>query len=144
MNYKITKLDFSYYDKIIDLWELSGLSHRPKGRDSKKSMKNEFELGQTAFLGLFDNQKLIGVVLTSSDGRKGWINRLAIHPDYRGRGLAQKLIKASEDFLHSLGINVIAALIEGENQESFRAFEKAGYLIHNDVKYLSKRSSPDD
>jgi ribosomal protein S18 acetylase RimI-like enzyme len=144
MDYQIRKLCFDDYQKIIELWQLSGLSFRPLGRDSKENMSKEFELEQTAFLGMFGNEKLIGVVLTSSDGRKGWINRLAVHPDYKGRGLAGKLIEASEEFLQSLGIKVIAALIEGDNKESFRTFAKSGYEIYEGVKYLSKRSSLDD
>jgi GNAT superfamily N-acetyltransferase len=87
---------------------------------------------------------MIGSILGSSDGRKGWINRLAVDPDYRGRGLAARLLKECEDFLHKLGLKVLAALIEGDNKESFSAFKKSGYIYSPDVAYYSKRFTRDD
>jgi ribosomal protein S18 acetylase RimI-like enzyme len=93
---------------------------------------------------MFDNDHLIGAILGTSDGRKGWINRLAIDPHYRKRGLGSVLIEKCEDFLHGLGLKVIAALIEGENTASFAAFKKAGYIYANDIAYYSKRQSADD
>ena len=38
-----------------------------------------------AFFGLLEQSKLIGVCIANWDGRRGWINRLAIDPDFRGR-----------------------------------------------------------
>ncbi len=144
MQYPIRKLTIDDYNAIIDLWERAGLSHRPKGRDSLKAMTPEMERAETVFLGMFDSDKIIGVVMASSDGRKGWINRLAIDPDYRRQGLAGLLIKESELFLYSLGIKVIAALIEGNNQPSESTFANSGYVYADDVKYYSKRLAPED
>ncbi|SYZ74317.1 Acetyltransferase [Candidatus Zixiibacteriota bacterium] len=144
MDYLIRPLHESDYDDLIALWNRSGLSHRPQGRDSREKMAREFGREETAFIGMFDGDKMIGVVLATSDGRRGMINRLAIDPDYRGKGLAGQLIREGEDFLHRLGIKVIAALIEDENLPSISAFQKAGYKLHDDILYFSKRTSPED
>jgi len=144
MQYKIRKLTIDDYDGLISLWERSKLPHRPKGRDSREAMKAEMERDETFFLGMFDGEKMIGSILGSSDGRKGWINRLAIDPNYRGKGLAGILIKECEKCLYDLGLKVIAALIEGDKKSSESAFAKAGYAYAGDIKYYSKRFSPDD
>jgi len=148
MHYQIRKLTIDDYDELIALWERSELSHRPKGRDSRESMGPEMERDETFFLGMFDpagdGEKMIGSILGSSDGRKGWINRLAVDPDYRGKGLAAHLIEECEKQLYALGIKVIAALIEGDNKPSESAFSKAGYVYWDDIKYYSKRFSDDD
>jgi len=144
MQYKIRKLTIDDYDELIALWKRSDLSHRPKGRDSRESMKPEMERDGTFFLGMFDGEKMIGSILGSSDGRKGWINRLAVDPDYRGKGLAGILIEECEKRLYALGIKVFAALIEGDNKPSETAFSKAGYTYGEDIKYYSKRFSDDD
>lgn len=144
MEYYIRNLDADDYDRLIDLWCCSGLDHRPKGRDSLESMRPEFDHRETCILGMFDGDKLIGSVVGSSDGRKGWINRLVVDPRYRGKGLSQALISECEKFLYALGLKVIGALIEGENSPSKRAFKKAGYLFAGDVSYYSKRTSKDD
>jgi len=72
------------------------------------------------------------------------MNRLAIDPDYRGRGLAGWLIKEAENFLSGFGIKVMAALIEDENLPSISAFQKAGYIHGENILYFSKRSSSED
>ena len=56
----------------------------------------------------------------------------------------QRHIKESEKFLNDLGLKVIAALIEGDNQPSFAVFKNAGYAFHSDIAYYSKRTSPND
>lgn len=144
MTYQIRQLNINDHEELIQLWQRCELSHRPKGRDSYEKMAKEFKRHETCILGMFDDDKMIGSVIGSSDGRKGWINRLAIDPDYRGQGLAGKLIEECEDFLHNLGIKVIAALIEGDNDPSFRAFKKAGYIFADNIAYCSKRTSPED
>ncbi len=107
-------------------------------------MAPEMERAETIFLGMFDSDKMIGTVMANSDGRKGWINRLAIDPDYRRQGLAGLLIIESEQFLYGLGVKVIAALTEGDNQPSEDTFAQSGYVYADDVKYYSKRISPED
>ena len=144
MDYQTRPLDSSDYEEMIRLWQICGLPCRPKGRDSSEAMAKEFKRMETCFLGMFDGDKLIGTIIGSSDGRKGWINRLAIDPDYRGRKLADRLIKECEEYLYGLGLSVIACLIEDVNTPSLSAFEKAGYKIADDILYCSKRSSEDD
>jgi len=90
-------------------------------------------------LGAEEEGRLIGVVMVSHDGRKGWINRLAVEPEYRRQGLGARLIAAAEEELHGQGVEVIAALIEGENESSLNLFQKEGYLLAREIFYLSKR-----
>jgi len=144
MKYNIRDLKMADYDDLLRLWQIANLPCRPDGRDSREAIAKEMQRSETCFLGMFDNDKLIGVVLGTSDGRKGWINRLAVDPEYRRQGLGKILIKECEAFLGKLGIKVFAALIEGDNRPSFAIFEKAGYKFAKDIAYYSKRSSPDD
>jgi ribosomal protein S18 acetylase RimI-like enzyme len=144
MTYPIRQLNIDDYQELLQLWRRCELSHRPKGRDSYEKMAKEFKRHETCILGMFDGDKMIGSIIGSSDGRKGWINRLAIDPDYRGQELAGILIEECEDFLHKLGLKLIAALIEANNDPSFKAFKKAGYIFANGVTYCSKRTSAED
>ncbi len=144
MLYPIRQLTADDYDELIALWQRSGLGYRPRGRDTYESVAKEIERSETAFFGMFDGDKMIGSIIGTSDGRRGWINRLTVDPDYRGQGLAARLLSECEDFLHKLGLKVIAALIEGGNQGSFSAFKKSGYIYGPDIAYYSKRFTQDD
>ena len=143
MDHLIRPLDITDYEEMIRLWQICGLPFRPKGRDSYEAMTGEFKREETCFLGMFDGDKMIGTIIGSSDGRKGWINRLAIDPDYRGRKLAARLIDECEQYLYDLGLEVIACLIEDVNTPSLSAFENSGYKISDQILYCSKRPSED-
>jgi len=93
------------------------------------------------FLGAYDENRLVGTVIAGYDYRRGWINRLAVDPKYRRRGVAQKLIAAAEKALRKKGARIICALVEDYNAASLGLFKKCGYVEHRDVVYLSKRDS---
>jgi GNAT superfamily N-acetyltransferase len=101
---RLKKLDIEDYERLTDLWETCGLPYRPKGRDSLIELERQLTLSQVAVWGLFDGEKLMASVFATHDGRKGWINRLAVQADYRRRGFAERLIRVAEDWLSSQGI----------------------------------------
>lgn len=141
---QIRFLGISDYDAIMDLWQRSGLtSPRPLGRDSRDAFAHQLEAGSglQTVLGLEKKGELIGVVVATHDGRKGWINRLAIDPDHRRKGYAKQMIAAAEQAIRSQGIHVIAALIERDNEASLELFRRAGYHLNDQICYLSKRDS---
>ncbi len=140
----VRRLTVEDYEAAIGLWMRSGLpSIRPQGRDSKVEFAKQIDLGQIV-IGLEDDRKLIGIVVASNDTRKGWINRLAIDPDYRRKGYGTQLLHAAEEALRAIGIKVIAALIEDWNDASLTLFKREGYAVHSDTYYVSKRDSESD
>ncbi len=86
---------------------------------------------------------LIGSILASHDNRRGWINRLAVHPEHRHKEVGQALMKAAEVWLGSVGIRIFAVLVETWNEPSLAFFKDAGYLLHDDIVYFSKREGPE-
>ncbi|UCG68174.1 MAG: GNAT family N-acetyltransferase [Thermoplasmata archaeon] len=136
---EIRNISFDSYDSLIALWERSGLSYRPEGRDAKEGMKIEFERNPDLLIGAFEDNELIGAIIGTDDGRKGWINRLAVDPNYRKKGVATDLIYALESALKKRGRRIICTLIEDWNENSLSLFKNAGYIKHKDIFYLSKR-----
>lgn len=99
---------------------------------------------QVFFLGAEIKGSLRGAVIVTHDGRKGYLKRIAVHPDYRRKGLAKLLTKEAERTLFEKGIKVIELLIEKDNQASIQLARKLGYVEHEDIIYFSKRTSPQD
>ncbi len=133
----------SNHRRLVALWDVAGLSYRPNGRDSQAALADQVEQGWLTILGIESGDDLIAAVLITHDGRKGWINRLAVHPDHRRQGIARKLITASEDVLKSRGIEVYAALIEPGNEASMALFSDAGYVDYEGIHYVTKRERED-
>lgn len=142
-NWTIRQLQPSDYDALIGLWQRADLPFKPQGRDTRAAVEHQLSQAMSVYLGAFQNDDLIGAVLGTHDGRKGWINRLAVRPERRGQGIGRALVEAVEARLHEQGLEIVAALIEAWNETSFDVFEALGYVHHPDIHYLSKRAHPD-
>jgi len=138
---EIRRLRVDDYPELVHLWLKAGLPFKPKGRDSPEAIARQMEINPDFFIGAFENGKLVGAVIASSDVRKGWINRLAVDPDYRRRGVAKTLIAEAEKALRKKGLRIFCALIEESNVASRELFKKCGYVEHRDIIYFSKRDS---
>lgn len=131
------------YAEILALWTRAGLPVRPAGRDAPDAFARQIAGGQQRAVGLRANGLLVGVVVLTHDGRKGWINRLAVDSGHRRHGVARRLIAEAERwFTQDLGLEVWAALIEGENDESLALFDALGFRRH-DIVYVSRRARPE-
>ena len=140
----ITTLTPDHYDALIQLWKVAGLSSlRPQGRDRRELVTKEMEENPDIFLGAFENGTLIGVCVGTDDGRKGWLNRLTVHPAHQRKGVAKQLIRATEEALKERGRQIIGILIEDWNELSLEFFQREGYVLHKDIFYLSKRGGPE-
>jgi len=135
------KLKFGDYDSIIEVWKRSGLPIKKLGRDGRENIQEQMKDDHLLFLGAFENNKLIGVIIVNHEGRKGWINRLAVLPEFQKKGVASKLIEYGENWLREKGIKIYATLIEDYNDSSKKLFKKRGYVFHRDIFYFSKRES---
>jgi len=137
-------MEFSFFDpaeyeKLISLWERSGLPFEGKKRDSRESLTRQCQDDHITILILKDGTRLVGSIIVTFDGRKGWMNRLAIDPDYRRRQLASELIKKAEEVLINMGATIIAALVNDDNLASQSLCHHCGFELHRDIIYFRKK-----
>ena len=114
---------------------------RPLGRDSRQAIEAQMKANPDFLLGAFEDSRLVGTVVVSCDGRKGWINRLAVDPKHRRKGIGKALIAEAEKALRKGGIRVFCVLIKDSNESSKSLFRNVGYEELRNIKYFSKRDS---
>ena len=143
MEKSFRRLTIDDYDAMRQVWDKAGLPYKPNGRESRTMLGAEISREHCAAFGVFDGATLVGLTLVNYDGRRGWINRLAVDPDYRRRGLGLQVIRLCEAQFRGVGIEVWAALIEDWNEASLALFRKAGYHVHDHITYVSLRARSD-
>jgi ribosomal protein S18 acetylase RimI-like enzyme len=71
--------------------------------------------------------ELVGVVLGSFDGRRGWVNRLAVDARARRRGVATALMVELETRLRARGCLQVNLLVFADNDPGRGFWEQRGY-----------------
>ncbi|MFQ5413999.1 MAG: GNAT family N-acetyltransferase [Phycisphaerae bacterium] len=131
------------YAAIVAVWRAAGLAFRAGGRDGEAGFRRQLARFPGLYLVATDADRIVGVVLGTHDERKGWINRLAVLPAYRRRGVGAALVAACDAAIRRAGIEIVAALVEPENASSAALFAHAGYSEDVPVRYFRKCTRPD-
>jgi ribosomal protein S18 acetylase RimI-like enzyme len=137
----IRKMKIQDYTPLTTLWNEGGLPYRPQGRDSRQHIAQQLRQRTSLYYVAEQNGIIVGAILGTHDGRKGWINRLIVAPAYRKKGIAKRLVQEVEHQLTAIGIDIIACLVEDWNTVSETVFERLGYTKHTDILYYSKRKN---
>ena len=137
----IRKMRIKDYEPLIALWKKGNLPYRSQGRDSKQHIRQQLRQRTSLYYVAEHEGNIIGAILGTHDGRKGWINRLVVAPTYRKKGIAKRLVQEVEQQLAAGGINIIACLVEDWNKVSENVFERLGYTKDPEILYYSKRKN---
>ena len=129
---------------VLELWLEAGLRVRSQGRDSSDGLAAQLEQTPAFLLGVYEGRRLVGAAMGTDDGRKGWINRIAVLPGHRRAGIGRALIRACEAIFEEREIGIVACLVEAENAAGLRLFADLGFEIHRDIAYLRKPVAGED
>lgn len=90
-----------------------------------------------------DNIRIISTVMVGYDGHRGWINYLAVHPEWRGHGVGRRMMERAEDLLRSRGCPKINLQVRQSNTRVIDFYRKIGYSV-DEVVSMGKRLERDD
>ena len=127
--------------ELIALWKKCGLV-KP-WNDPTKDIERKLTVNPELFLvGLIDN-KMAATAMGGYEGHRGWVNYLAVDPDYQRRGLGGEIMQVIEAMLLERGCPKINLQIRTSNLQAIRFYESIGYK-EDEVVSLGKRLIPDD
>ncbi|MBJ3815128.1 GNAT family acetyltransferase [Shimwellia pseudoproteus] len=129
------------FDEVITLWERCELL-RP-WNDPEMDIERKMQYGADLFLVAEVGGEVIGTVMGGYDGHRGSAYYLGVHPDYRGRGIANALLNRLEKKLIARGCPKLHIMVREENDLVIGLYEKIGY-DHQDSITLGKRLIEDD
>jgi ribosomal protein S18 acetylase RimI-like enzyme len=89
------------------------------------------------------NDHTVATVMVGYDGRRGWINYLAVAPEHRRQGLGRAMMQAAEHYLLSLGCPKVNLQVRESNQEVVAFYSALGYRDESVIS-LGKRLDTDD
>lgn len=124
----------------LALWSACGL--HPSQSDTEAGFRLKLSRDPDLFLvAEAPDGGLAGTILGSWDGRRGWINRLAVAPEWRGTGLAQRLMAEVEARLAARGCAKVNLLIEADNAGVQGFYARLGYT-RDELIFMEKWLAP--
>lgn len=133
---QIREFHIADYEKVLGLWKACGLILRPG--DDLDGIKLKLQRDPDLFLVAEDGQEIVGVVMGGWDGRRGWINHLAVKPNRQRKGIGSSLIGELEKRLCGRGAKKVNAQVYRSNAKSFDFFKSVGYEVHSDLVMIGK------
>lgn len=125
---------------VIDLWIRCNLV--VPANNPEKDIERKLAVNPELFLvGIMDGT-LVATCLAGYDGHRGWINYLAVAPQYRRQGIATRIMKAAERCLVSAGCPKINLQVRTSNLAVIQFYKSVGFS-NDDVVSLGKRLASD-
>jgi ribosomal protein S18 acetylase RimI-like enzyme len=134
---RIREFRLTDFDDVLRVWQKAGLIMRPG--DDLDGIKLKLQRDSDLFLVAEEDEgDIVGVVMGAWDGRRGWINHLAVSPGRQRQRIGQSLLIELEKRLRGKGAKKVNAQIYRWNTGSFDFFKAAGYEIHADLVMIGK------
>ncbi|MFP2506874.1 MULTISPECIES: GNAT family acetyltransferase [Buttiauxella] len=124
------------FEEVITLWERCDLL-RP-WNDPEMDIERKLNHDADLFLVAEVGGEVVGSLMGGYDGHRGSAYYLGVHPEYRGRGIANALLSRLEKKLIARGCPKIQIMVREENELVIGMYERLEYE-QQDVMLLGKR-----
>ncbi|EGQ8527956.1 N-acetyltransferase [Vibrio parahaemolyticus] len=137
---KIREMDIADYDDVIKLWgQTEGMSLRDA--DSKESINNYLIRNPNLSFVAVSANEIVGAVLVGTDGRRGYLQHLAVSSNFRGKNLGRELVSQAISALANVGVPKTHLFVYNENVNAQQFYEKLGWFPRDEVRMYSYNSS---
>ncbi|EPF7755459.1 GNAT family N-acetyltransferase [Vibrio parahaemolyticus] len=137
---KIREMDIADYDDVIRLWgQTEGMSLRDA--DSKESINNYLIRNPNLSFVAVSASEIVGAVLVGTDGRRGYLQHLAVSSNFRGKNLGRELVSQAISALANVGVPKTHLFVYNENVNAQQFYEKLGWFPRDEVRMYSYNSS---
>ena len=121
---------------VVDLWMKCGLT-TPQN-NPVVDIERKLKVNPEWFLVCVQNELVIGSCMVGYEGHRGWINYLAVLPEFQNRGIAKKLMNRAEELLIDVGCPKINLMVRSTNSTVADFYKHIGYLEEDRI-CLGKR-----
>jgi methionyl-tRNA formyltransferase len=127
-------------EAVIALWKKCGLV--VPWNHPKLDFDRKLQFGDKLFLLANIKGLIVGSVMGGYDGHRGSINYVAVHPDYRGRGIGRKLMENLGDKLLKAGCPRLKLAVRQNDVSTIDFFKAIGFVV-DDVITMGWRLKDD-
>lgn len=128
-------------EAVIALWTHCDLVR--SWNDPRKDIRRKLAVRPDLFLVGIEDGRLVGTVMAGYEGHRGWINYLAVDPDYQRRGFGGALMAEAERRLRECGCPKINLQVRPTNRAVIEFYESLGFAVDQAIS-MGKRLESDE
>lgn len=121
-------LDRQHRAQVVGLWQ-EAFGYDTAHNLPSLAIEKKLAVNDGLFFVATDKKAVIGTILASYDGHRGWLYSVAVRTDYRRQGLGASLVRHAEQALTALGCMKINLQITGGNDAVVGFYEALGYGV---------------
>ncbi len=134
MNYRCMQI--SDYDAVMKLWQdCEGLSLRDA--DSLEGIERYLERNPGLSFVALDGARIVGSIMAGHDGKRGYIQHLAVGEKSRGIGVAGELVLRCLSALKSQGIEKSHVHVLKNNEAGRHYWSGRGWIERSEIVMYS-------
>jgi ribosomal protein S18 acetylase RimI-like enzyme len=118
------------------LWVACGLPLNELDTNANITRQLAYNLG-LSFVAV-QGDRLVGTVLGTFDGRRGWVHHLAVSENYRHVGLGKRLMARVEDAFRARGVTLASLMVAEDNGAVVPFYEKLGWHVRTGATPMFK------
>ncbi|WPC75824.1 GNAT family N-acetyltransferase [Vibrio porteresiae] len=134
VTYRVMEIDD--YQQVMTLWSVT--EHMSlRDADSKENIGAYLARNPgLSFVALADD-KVVGALLVGTDGRRGYVQHLAVASTLRGQGIGKQLISLCVDALAEMGIMKTHLFVLKDNLPAQKFYAKLDWYPRNEVTMMT-------
>lgn len=124
------------YEDVVQLWsEMEGVKLREA--DSLAGIDKYLRRNPGLSFVATDAEKVIGTIMAGHDGKRGYIQHLAVADQFRREGVASQLVSMCLESLKAEGILKSHVMILSSNELAKRFWRNLGWEPRSDIELYS-------
>jgi ribosomal protein S18 acetylase RimI-like enzyme len=134
MSRKIHVRPYKHVDEeeVKALW-MAVFPNAPSHNDPADDIRSKLKIQSELFFVAMTDGKVVGTAMSGFDGHRGWVYYVAVHPEYRRRGIGSALMKEVETALREIGCPKLNLQIRANNAEVQSFYESLGYDVEDRI-----------
>lgn len=113
-------------EDVLALWEV-GAENDARPADTPEAVGALIARDPQALLLAEDGQRIVGSLIAGWDGWRFHLYRLAVHPDFRRRGIGAALVQRAEERARDFGVQRADGMVLDDNALGHALWAAQGY-----------------
>jgi len=112
---------------VTALWDATGISIHYN--DPAKDIPRMLATHDCQLYVGTENDRVIASIMVGHEGHRGWLYKLAVLPEFQGKGLGRDLVQQAERWLVARGVPKVNLMIRDTNIKVRQFYQRLGYEV---------------